>query len=163
MPREANGRQRSGQRRNLNKSISQIIIDYGAFPIVFGGPENRAIGERLVGKWRTGAVAAGELSVREAAAVLEKCRLYVGNDTGTMHLAGAVGVPCVAIFAAIDWIGRWKPLGDRNHLIRKSVDCEGCHQPVCPFDNKCLELVTVDEVYRACCETLESSTAAAAV
>jgi heptosyltransferase-2 len=40
---------------------------------------------------------AGRTTLRETAAVLERCRLYVGNDSGPLHLAAAGGVPCVEI------------------------------------------------------------------
>lgn len=46
------------------------------------------------------------LGVRSTAALLEKCALFVGNDSGMMHLAAAVGTPQVAIFGAIRWYAR---------------------------------------------------------
>ena len=138
---------------------ARLIEHHGIFPIVFGGEEDREKGERLVTAWESGANAAGILSVREAAAALESCSLYVGNDTGTMHLAAAVGTPCVAIFAAIDWPGRWYPFGADNWVFRVPVDCEGCLLPVSKNSGKCLEMIGVEEVYAACSEILESSRA----
>src|SRR5437762_363249 len=99
--------------------ISKLIDRFGIYPIVFGDAGDREAGNRLLRKWGTGVNAAGELTVRQSAALLERCDLYVGNDTGVMHLAGAVGTPCVAIFAAVDWIGRWKPFGESNRFFRK--------------------------------------------
>lgn len=124
------------------------------YPVIIGGPEDKAVGDRLIARWRTGANAAGALSIRETAALLERCSLYLGNDTGNMHLAGAIGVPCVAVFAALDWRGRWHPFGERNRIFRKSVECEGCHTPDCFNAHKCLDLVSADEVYEACREFL---------
>jgi heptosyltransferase-3 len=138
---------------------ARLIGHHGIFPIVFGGEEDREKGERLLTAWECGANAAGILSVREAAAALESCSLYVGNDTGTMHLAAAVGTPCVAIFAAIDWPGRWYPFGADNRVFRVPVDCEGCQLPVSKNSGKCLEMIGVEEVYAACSEILESSRA----
>jgi len=130
--------------------VTRLIKSNKVFPVIFGGPEDREKGGRLLAEWGCGANAAGELDVRTAAAALKKCSLYLGNDTGTMHLAAAVGTPCVAIFAAIDWIGRWHPFGSRNHIFRKSVECEGCHSPLCFNKRKCLDLISSDEVYDAC-------------
>jgi len=138
---------------------ARLIEHRGIFPIVFGGEEDREKGDRLLTAWESGANAAGILSVREAAAALEFCSLYVGNDTGTMHLAAAVGTPCVAIFAAIDWPGRWYPFGTNNRVFRVPVDCEGCQLPVSKNSGKCLEMIGVEEVYAACSEILESSRA----
>jgi ADP-heptose:LPS heptosyltransferase len=134
--------------------LSRLITNKNVFPIIFGGPEDRDKGERILQKLGTGANAAGELSIREAAAALAQCKLYLGNDTGTMHLAAAMGVPCVAVFAAIDYPGRWIPFGDNNIVLRKAVPCEGCHSPLCKFNHECLE-TGVEEVYQACVRVLD--------
>ncbi|MEQ1763864.1 MAG: glycosyltransferase family 9 protein [Pyrinomonadaceae bacterium] len=130
--------------------VSRLIDRSAVYPIVFGGPEDKAVGDRLVAKWQAGANAAGALKIRESAALLERCSLYLGNDTGTMHLAAAVGTPCVATFAAIDWKDRWLPVGADHEVFRKSVACEGCLTPDCFNHHECLDLITVDEVYQAC-------------
>jgi ADP-heptose:LPS heptosyltransferase len=136
--------------------VERLMADHDVFPIIFGGAEDRETGQRLLRRFGKGANAAGVLNVREAASVLHGCRLYLGNDTGTMHLAAAVGTPCVAIFAAIDWAGRWAPFGESNVIFRQNVECEGCHSPLCFNNNKCLRLVGVREVYEACSQTLRS-------
>ncbi len=130
--------------------VRRLIAKNNCYPVIFGDDEDREKGERLLAGWKTGANAAGVLKIRESAALLRDCSLYLGNDTGTMHLAAAVGTPCVAIFAAIDWRGRWAPFGSRNQIFRKTVECEGCHTPDCFNQNKCLDLVTANEVYEAC-------------
>ncbi|MBX3282184.1 MAG: hypothetical protein KF756_06865 [Acidobacteria bacterium] len=140
--------------------VNGLIESHDVFPIVLGGPEDRERGERLIGNWERGANAAGKLTVRESAALLRHCSLYLGNDTGTMHLAAAVGVRCVAIFAAIDYPGRWPPFGSGHKVFRRSVECEGCHTPDCFNANKCLREVLVDEVVEASREILSSQDAA---
>jgi len=130
--------------------VKRLIADHDVFPIVFGGPEDRKKGDRLVEQWSLGANAAGAFTVRQSAAALSKCVLYVGNDTGTMHLAAAVNTPCVAIFSAIDWVGRWHPFGSGHRVLRKRVECEGCHSPICKTDRRCLTLIGVEEVVESC-------------
>ena len=141
---------------NYAEVLSRLITSKGLFPIIFGGPEDRDKGDRILQKLGTGANAAGELSIREAAVALAQCRLYLGNDTGTMHLAAAMGVPCVAVFAAIDYPGRWVPFGNNNAVLRKAIPCEGCHSPICKFNHECLE-ISVEEVYQACVRVLAAS------
>jgi ADP-heptose:LPS heptosyltransferase len=138
--------------------VRKLIDEKNVFPIVFGGNEDREKGNRLVNRWKRGANAAGELDIRTAAAALAKCQLYVGNDTGTMHLAATVNTPCVGVFAAIDWDGRWKPRGGCHKTIRKKVECEGCLSPVSLKNNKCLDLIEVKEVYEACVDVLDKET-----
>lgn len=133
----------------------QLIREYGVYPIVFGGPEDKALGERLVAHWKDGSTAAGALTPRESAAALAQCALYVGNDTGTMHLAAAVGTPCVAIMAALDWPGRWVPYGPDHLVLRRSVPCEGCLLKVCDKEAmRCLKMIEVGEVLSACSQLL---------
>ena len=80
------------------KHVMENIPDCGV--VVIGGPDDRNAGV-FIQQHIPGTVVnvAGELTLRETAAVLANCALYIGNDTGPMHLAAAVGVPVVAIFA----------------------------------------------------------------
>jgi heptosyltransferase III len=135
-------------------TVSWLIRDHGVFPVVFGGKEDREIADQLITAWGTGANAAGVLNVRESAAFIERCALYLGNDTGTMHLAATMGVRCVAIFAANNWAGQWYPVGDGNRVFRPQVACEGCVSPADARFHECLDAVGVGEVLEACSEVL---------
>jgi ADP-heptose:LPS heptosyltransferase len=131
--------------------------DTHAYPIVFGGPTDQALGDRLLRTWGRGANAAGKLSPRQAAAALSRCELYLGNDTGTMHLAASVGTRCVAIMSAQDWPGRWYPYGEHHVVLRTNVPCEGCQLKVCEREAlRCLTSITVEEVVSACCQILSA-------
>jgi ADP-heptose:LPS heptosyltransferase len=125
------------------------------WPLVFGGREDTELAARLTARWGCGAVAAGHLTVREAAAVLEHCALYLGNDTGTMHLAAAMKVTCVAIFSARDYRGLWEPYGQGHVVLRRKVPCSLCHSTICPVPgHPCLSGIGSDEVLRKCEEKL---------
>jgi ADP-heptose:LPS heptosyltransferase len=139
---------------NFEKLGERLIREFNLFPVIFGGSEDRAGGERLIAKWKRGANAAGALNVRESAAALSYCRLLVGNDTGTMHLAAAVKTSCVVAFAAQDWPGRWYPYGKGHIVLREAVQCEGCMLKVCDKENLCLTLIDVDRVFEACRQSL---------
>jgi heptosyltransferase III len=142
--------------QNYVETVSRLIRSHDVTPVIFGGPEDRPAGERLIAKWGRGANAAGQLDVRQAAAALRSCALYFGNDTGTMHIAAAVGTPCVAIFASIDWDGRWYPAGEGHRTLRTSIECEGCHLQECPFNNECLRQISIDQAYSACSDVLKT-------
>ena len=66
-------------------------------------------------------------------AALERCAFYLGNDTGTMHMAVAAGIPCVAVFSSRDFPGNWYPYGNGHVVFRTPIKCEGC------FLEKCIE------------------------
>lgn len=134
--------------------VRLLIEKHGLFPVIIGGKEDRETGGKLLSQWGTGLCAAGELSVRESAALLEGARFYLGNDTGVMHLAAAVGRPCVAVFSARNWPGIWEPYGKGHKVLRFDVPCSGCRLAVCDQDLQCLRGIQVEQVYQACEEVI---------
>lgn len=142
---------------NFAEIVSRLLKNTGVFPVVFGGDKDVEKGNRLLKSWNAGRNAAGKLNLREVAAVVSKCKIYLGTDTGVMHIAGAVGTPCVAIFAAHDYPGRWHPFGENHKIFRERVECEGCFAPKCFNNQKCLSLINVENVYQACLKLLENA------
>jgi asparagine synthase (glutamine-hydrolysing) len=59
----------------------------------------------------------GSLTPRQAAAVLGRATLFIGHDSGPMHLAAAVGVPCVCMFGGYNRPKRWHPHGTHHRII----------------------------------------------
>ncbi|MDG4594412.1 MAG: glycosyltransferase family 9 protein [Candidatus Contendobacter sp.] len=97
----------------------------------------------------------GLLTVRETAVVLSRARLFIGHDSGPMHLAAAVKTPCVAIFSARNQPGEWFPHGRHHRIFYKSVPCRGCQLMVCEHQQKrCIRSITVDEVRSAVLELM---------
>ncbi len=141
--------------------VEGLIRRFDVWPVVFGGPEDRQTGARLLLRWKRGYNAAGHLGVRAAAAALARCRLYVGNDTGTMHLAVAAGTRCVAIFSSRDQPGLWEPYGPGHAVLRTRIDCEGCMLERCVDRGMaCLLAIGAHEVERECALLLEERKAA---
>jgi len=130
--------------------LAQRILD--AKPattiVVLGGREDYKVGELMKEHVQNKIHnLAGEITVYGSAAVLKKCKLYIGNDTGTMHLSAMVGTRCIALFSARDYAGKWEPLGDGHIILRHDIDCAGCMLEVCANNNKCLRQISVDEVF----------------
>jgi len=99
----------------------------------------------------------GKLSVRESGAVLERVRLFIGHDSGPMHLAATVGTPCAAIFSARSLPGTWFPYGEAHTVFYNKTDCAGCRLDVCvEFKKKCIAAITVAEVAAAVISMLSS-------
>ena len=129
----------------------QLINSFDLWPVIFGGPEDRSAGHALVTRWARGYVAAGALNVRQSIAALQRCVLFVGNDTGTMHMAAAAGVKCVGIYSSRNYPGEWDPYGSGHIVLRTPVECEGCMLEKCEEKKmKCIMAIRVDQVYNAC-------------
>ena len=76
-------------------------------------------------------VVSAKVGMRQLMALIERCALLVCNDSGPMHLAGALGVPTVAIFGS--GINRWfAPLGEGHHLITREAVNDGASNK--PYD-----------------------------
>jgi ADP-heptose:LPS heptosyltransferase len=89
----------------------------------------------------------GKLTPRQSAAALARARLFVGHDSGPMHLAAAVGTPVVAIFAARNIPRQWFPFGRQHKVVYHRVECWGCGLETCIEQRKkCLLSITVEEV-----------------
>jgi heptosyltransferase-3 len=90
----------------------------------------------------------GVLSPRESAAVFAKADVFLGHDSGPMHLAAAVQTPCVAIFSGRGRPRVWFPYGQRHRVLYHRVNCSGCHLNTCVVEQKkCIYSITVDEVF----------------
>lgn len=139
----------------LGAVAAALCEEFDLWPVVFGGPEDESTGAALVRRLGRGYNAAGALAPRAAAAAMHGCAAYVGNDTGTMHLAASEGVPCVAIFSARDFPGKWHPLGSGHRVLRRHPRCEGCMLERCDREGmRCLLEIGVGEVLTAARETL---------
>ena len=135
--------------------MQALVKRHDVWPVVFGGPEDRVAGEQLLAACGRGHNAASRLGVRACALALRRCALYLGNDTGTMHLAAAAGVPCVGVYSARDWPGAWYPYGVPQQVFRTTIECEGCYLVECvERRNECLMRLSVGEVLAACTELL---------
>ena len=91
----------------------------------------------------------GTCSPRVSAAILKRCKVFIGHDSGPMHLAACVGTPCVAIFSARNLPRQWFPRGSRNQIIYNKTNCAGCGLEECLVEKKkCLVGIGVEQVQR---------------
>ena len=114
--------------------------------LLFGKEEERPIvGEILQYLGPDGIDLTGKTGLLQLAALLERCTLLVTNDTGTMHMAAAVGIPVTALFGSTPPLATG-PWGEGHVVVRRDVPCSPCWKRICPKDHRCMDLITVDEV-----------------
>jgi ADP-heptose:LPS heptosyltransferase len=134
-------------------ALSRAAVDYPDLRFVFlGGSEERATAAEIAAGLPAPRVLnlVGSTSLEESIEIARRCRLYFGNDTGTMHLAASVGTPVVAIFTARDAAGRWDPWGQGHTILRREVPCGGCMLEVCEDEQmRCLDLISAEAGYQA--------------
>jgi lipopolysaccharide heptosyltransferase II len=133
--------------------IGRLMTDTpGSRIVLFGSSSEEAMVRGLAeGLGPRVTVAAGKTSVKQVAALIERCDLLVCNDSGLMHAAVAVGTPVVAIYGPTDF-RRTAPLGSKHTMIRHELPCSPCFKldgdeqvHLCPHHD-CLMTITAGEV-----------------
>lgn len=140
------------------QALAERLARRGAEVIVLGGPNDVALGEQVAGTAARNL--AGRLSWGETGALLERAALFVGNDTGAMHLAVACGTPTIALFGPTD-PRRYGPYSPRSVTLWHRVGCNPCFidgtaRPNC-CPNRAIEQISVEEVIAAAETLLERS------
>jgi ADP-heptose:LPS heptosyltransferase len=138
----------------------ELLLTFsGAYLIIIGGPQDSDIAGAISGGLGDRVVnCAGRLTVLQSAEALRRCSVYVGNNSGPMHLAAAMGTRCVAISSARDNPGIWDPCGDGHIVLRKDVPCTGCRLRFCNERALlCLTGITVEDVFQACSSVLATA------
>ena len=135
--------------RALLKKLSASFPQHAL--VLVGAAEDAEAAEYAASDWRGLIVnLCGKLTPRQTTAVLRDADVFIGPDSGPMHLAAAYGVPCAIVFAARDLPGRWYPAGTANQVIYHRVECAGCMLETCMEKKKvCLTSVSVEEMFSA--------------
>ena len=100
-------------------ALARWLVDELALQLVVvrGEADERVAGQLVVAVAPRPVTVATGLKLVELAGVLERCAVYVGNDSGITHLAAAVGAPTVAVFGPAS-VPIWEPRGDRVRVVR---------------------------------------------
>jgi lipopolysaccharide heptosyltransferase II len=89
----------------------------------------------------------GRTTLRQLVGVIARCRAFVSNDSGGMHVAAALGIPLTAIFGPTDERAT-RPAGDADVIVR-DVFCRPCMLRECPIDHRCMKRIDADTVLRS--------------
>ncbi|MBC7348671.1 MAG: lipopolysaccharide heptosyltransferase II [Candidatus Aminicenantes bacterium] len=87
----------------------------------------------------------GQLGLEETAGVIARAAVYLGNDSGLTHLANLLGVPVISLYGPTD-PDLCGPAQPPAVALKKSVPCSPCSYKACPYDHRCLQQISVDEV-----------------
>ena len=139
------------------EALSGPLRENGFSLIMFGGEGERELNTRLLSELSVpGVNAAGETTIRQTAAIIRRCRIGIGADTGTAHIACAVGTPHVVLL----WgghFGRFFPYSPLTSVACLPLACYGCNWQ-CPYSRphcvKDIDPVVVETAFR---ETLAAN------
>lgn len=107
--------------------LINFIISKNLTAVIVGGKDVERISESLKKATNNQSVLyfTGKTSLEQSAALIKKSRLFIGPDSGVMHLACAVGTPVVAIFGPGN-LEKWGPKGPPHAVITENVKCAPC-------------------------------------
>jgi len=123
--------------------------------LIFGGPEDILLGRRISQTMKHAPVdLSGKTELSEAMALIERCSLFVTNDSGLMHVAAALKVPLIAIFGSTN-ATTTGPLSSKSRVVQVPMVCSPCLKPECPEGHlRCMDQIDVDMVFDVAKEML---------
>ncbi len=109
----------------LREVISEKIV-----PVLLWTPPERARVERLNDLLGRRAVLSPRTSLSQLYSLIRRFDVFIAPDTGPMHIASALGVPCLALFGPSSplWNGPW---GEQHRVIYKNPGCSPCYKRTC--------------------------------
>lgn len=130
--------------------LARRTVADGAVPVLTGlGPEQDAV-TAAIAEAVPGAVdLCSRVSWRELVALIGDATTVYCVETSVGHLAGALGVPSVAIYGGMQNPVQWKPVGRRVGLVTHELPCSPCFKREGCEHMSCLRKITIDDVWTA--------------
>ncbi|MCP4649460.1 MAG: glycosyltransferase family 9 protein [PVC group bacterium] len=117
----------------FNQLITMVGDTFKDIKIVLiGGPGEKELSKQIIETQETRNIidATGAMSLRQTASLIQRCNLFIGNDSGLVHISGAVDTLAVAIFGPTD-PRLYAPYGQGNLFINNELECAPCAYGVC--------------------------------
>jgi lipopolysaccharide heptosyltransferase II len=136
------------------------MSDERHYVIITSGPSEHDAAERVIAEARTRAgpagervLACGEFSLGELRALVDRAALYIGGDSGPLHVASTSHVPIVALYGPTlpERSAPWRPRAYMHEPMEiHGLACRPCDQRTCaPGDFRCLTRIQADQVVQA--------------
>ena len=133
----------------------RLCEKWNAQILLFAGPDERELQAKVANLMQCKPICVKEDDLRQVAGFIAACDLYIGNDTGPMHIAAAVGTPVIAIFGSTNH-HRSGPYGEEHSVVHSGMElgCNPCHPGKRPGGcgkGSCavIEAITVEQVFNA--------------
>lgn len=127
-----------------------IQTRYRARVILSGSKEDLSVASQIESLMKTTPISiVAKTTILQLAAVMKHCHLFIGNDSGPMHIAAAVGISVIALFGPTD-PKIWGPLPEGHTIFYKGLDCHSCwvHYTCEKGEESCMKLISVEEVLK---------------
>lgn len=146
--------------------VARVRVEHGDRVVVIGGPGERDVTARVAAAAPGAVDLGGRTSMEDLAAVLSVLDILVTNDTGPMHLAGAVGTPTVSLWGSSDPDEVRQTGAPDFGVTGPGLPCKPCYRNHCSrrgggtileeAHEECMKLITIDQVLEATDRALEA-------
>ena len=142
---------------NFDQTVTVIkfFLELDCRVLLLGGKDHQALSEDVSRKIGDGRLVnlVGQTSLPGAAAIIARTKLFVGTDSGLLHLACAVGVPTISVFGSSNW-RKWGPRGPKDVVLTDNVPCSPCTHfsyslPTCNGTYYCMNEFNVRKIIDA--------------
>jgi len=124
------------------QALNAFVAERDADVILFGTPGELPVSSAITANLSKAPIdLTGKTSIADLPALLSQCHIFLGNDSGAMHVAAAVGLPVVAVFGPTDPDGT-SPVTPRATIVQQKPYCSPCFLRRCPTDHRCMAGVT---------------------
>jgi heptosyltransferase-2 len=141
---------------NYVELINQILRNFQSHVFIIGGKDESELVKLIVSNVNNERVddLSGKLSLTELVGTLKKADLFIGNDSGPMHIASACGIKVIGLFGPTD-PERFGPYGENCIALRMEENCPPCSHGKCKFsDYRCIDQISVERVINTVNEIL---------
>ncbi len=127
--------------------LGDAVAKRWKMPVVLcGGPEEKSLLTALAGRMKTPPRIVTDMPLTDAVALIKGARLFIGNESGLLHIAASVGTPAVGILGG-GHFSRYFPYGS-GVVVNHPLDCYECNWQ-CPFSEPyCLTRISVQDVMK---------------
>jgi len=127
----------------------RLQAQWDADVILFGAVTETDVSRAIASEMRQPPIdLTGKTPIADLPALLSHCHVFIGNDSGAMHVAAAVGLPTIGIFGPTDPLGTG-PVTPRRAIVRQQPYCSPCFLRRCPIDHRCMTAITTAQVEAA--------------
>ena len=138
---------------NFIELIERLLSLYDVTILLSGSSDEFELCDYISDKFNENVYnCAGKLNLKQLLALISIADLVIANDSGPMHIAAALDRPTIAIFGrGTKGTGpqRWGPVGNKNIVFHKPLECSDCYNEKCPYDFKCLKAIKPYEIFDA--------------
>lgn len=125
--------------------------------LIFGGPGDNELGKYIAQLSKGSCInIAGTTTLGQTFALIEKCSLFITNDSGLMHAAAALNINQAAVIGSTDYVAT-APSNENSIMVRVPVPCSPCLKDICPTDHQCMDKISVDMVMETCKSLLKNN------